>query len=73
MAFQILALFLALLRPEDGRVSLFNSTNMLGVAEVSNITPTNLAREELSYWFNLLVIQKIQEPEFGETLGYRCL
>lgn len=49
MAFQILALFLALLSPENGRVSLFNSTNMLGVVEVSNITLTNLAREEFSY------------------------
>lgn len=73
MAFQILALFLALLRPENGRISLFNSTNMLGVVEVSNITLTNLAREEFSYWFNFLVMQKIQEPESGESLGSRCL
>lgn len=61
--FPELALFhiqiLVLLRKENGRVSLFNCTKTLGVGEVGNMTPMNLARKVFSYWFNLLVIQKV--------------
>lgn len=63
MAFQNLVLFhiriLVLLRKENGRVSLFNCTKILGVGEVGNMTPMNLARKVFSYWFNLLVIENV--------------
>lgn len=57
-----LALFhiqiLILLRKENGRLSQFKCTRILGVGEVGNVTPMNLARKVFSYWFNLLIIEK---------------
>lgn len=47
-----------LLRKANGRLGLFNCAKIVGVGEVANVTPMNLAREVFSYWFHLLVVEK---------------
>lgn len=65
MAFQSLVLFHiqipVLLRKENGRVSLFNCSKILGVGEVGNTMPMDLTRKLFSCWFNLVAIQKVTE------------